>query len=357
MELNIHYLYPFDLGMELELSLEKNHYGREVWRQHNAGGVFFEGEGCGQATARALIYPFGIGMLEVSFTFTKEFSESPNLAIDTHKVYIERYALPIYFKSHVADVLQKAQHFMRFKYPERLEAGEEIFSLFVVTPWQEKLDADQFIHKNYKTLFGIVTNEPSYKKLSNYAFDKEELKNKGYYENEIILMKRYGAFFHSQEADMLKDLTALALAEYLNVKAANTYLEFALGRAQRILEEQPPYYLFWKIPRTYQKLSTEQLEFAKAKINLIESLHSAHVQIPAIYCDWHLKSVYQEISGVFDLQQQGQSASIRLETIDSIYSQLREQLSTVFFIFLDFVFVTWLLVDLGGWVILITRMK
>lgn len=357
MELNISYLYCFDLGMEVELPLKERSYAREVWHMPQAGEVFYEGRQLAQAQAAASIYPFGIGMLELSFALNGgDMQLASELAVNAGKVYIGRYALSVYANSQDETVLSRARAFARAVYSDRLDLGNEIFPLVWASP-KDDLDAEAFLKKNRKTLFGVVTGEPSYARLSNYALEKEELKNIGYYEDDLILVNRFGAFFHSREHETLKGLIALAVAQFFHVKAANAFLERSLVKAGLVLQEQPFFYHFWRIPQAYQRLSAQQNAFAKAKVNLVESLNTTQAQIPQIESDWHLRSVHREILAAFDLDGQIKKATKRLETIDSIYSHLTEYHSTVFFIFLDFVFFAWLLVDLAGWVVLILRMK
>ncbi len=353
-KIRVHYLYPFDLGMDLDLGLNHNRYNKEVLRKPDAGQVFFEGESLGPATLVADLYPFGIGMIDLSFNFPSDLTEASDLAVSNEKVRVGKYALPVYLLGQIDETLAKARPYSRSAGVERLEPSHEIFNLLMLTPWQEDLEAESFLKKNRKTLFGIVTGEPSYARLSDYALEKEKLKNIGYYDGEIILVNRYGAFLHSREEETLKDLLSLALAQHFNARAANAFLERALGRAQKILESQPPYTRFWKIPAAYERLSRERTEFDKAKVALVESLHTVHTQIPHIESDWHLKSVHRELLDAFELEEQTKTAMVRLETIDSIYAHLAEQISTVFFIFLDFVFLAWLFVDLISWSILIT---
>lgn len=359
VELTIHYLYPFDVDMEMDPKLAHRRYAREVLRSVDAGDVIFEGQTVGQAQLLCHIYPFGIGMMEVTVTVQGDLALASRLAIGAEQVLVGRYPIPNFCRNQLQKAMDKARSFAKKvdvkKEKEVLES--EIFTLVISSQKNEKVDADSFVRRNEKTLFGIVTGEASYAQLSEYAFDKEALRNIAYYEDEIILIRRYGAFIHSKEQDTLKDLIALALAQYFNVKTANHLLERSLESAQQVLEKQPPYYHFWKIPEAYQRLATEQLEFAKAKIALVDSLHTAHLQVPAIDSDWHLKSVHKEIISVFDLEEQAKIAMTRLETADSIYNHLGEQLSTAFFIILDFVFVTWLIVDLFGWVFLIAKTK
>lgn len=353
-KLRLHFLYPFDLGLdELELRLHGGRYSKEILRKPNTGEVFFEGESIGPASLSADLYPFGVGMLDFSLDLSNDLAQASALTISSEKIHVGKYPLPIYLSSQLDDVLAKARPYAPTALEGRIEPGPEIFNLLVLTPWEEEFAAETYLKRNRKTLFGIVTGESSYARLSDYALEKEELKNIGYYDGEIILINRFGSFLHSPQEEALQELISLALAQYSNAVAANAYLEKSLSRAQKIVESQPPYQRFWAIPAAYQRLSLERAEFSKAKVALVESLHTVHTQIPHIESDWHLKSVHREILSAFDLEEQKQAAMARLETIDSIYSHLAEQTSTVFFIFLDFVFLAWLFVDLVSWSILI----
>ncbi len=343
--------------MELNLPVKEALHARELLHGETAGSLVYEGLNLGKASWTGSVYPFGIGMLELSFYFEGEINAADQMAIFENRLLIGKYTLPIFFRNLRELLTDKTRSFAHTIYQENPEVEEEIFALYELIPWQSELKAEGFIKKNYNHLFGIVTGEPSSDILSEYAMEKETLKNIGYYETEIILVKHFGAFIHSKESKTLKNLISLGLAQYFNIKASNAFLQGSLARVQKVLERQPPYHHFWKMPAAYQRLSSAQLAFSKAKVSVVESLHTASALIPQIDSDWHLKSVYNEILSAFNLEEQTKIAMLRLETIDSIYSQLGEQVSTIFFIFLDFVFLTWLLVDLGGWFILLFKSK
>ncbi|MBI4063090.1 MAG: hypothetical protein HY401_02195 [Elusimicrobia bacterium] len=348
-------LYPFDLGMELDL--KEIRYSKEVTRQH-PGEILFKGKSLGESELLGYIYPFGIGMLELSFNLNDNLERASELAIASDRIHVGRYALTVFFQSQVNLALARARLYARSANAQRVESDGEVFNLFTVA-WQDDLGADAYLKKYRKTLFGMVTGDPSYARLSDYALQREALKNIGYYDEEIILINRFGAFIHSQEEETLRELVSLSLAQYFNVRAAGVLLEKSLLTVQRVLENQPHYYRFWKMPAAYQLVSREQRTFAKAKAALVESLNAVHVQSSHIESDWHLKSVHKEILTAFDTGDLSKITMRRMETIDSIYAHLGEHLSTMFFIFLDFVFLAWLFVDLAGWVslIVVTALK
>ncbi|MBI4669223.1 MAG: hypothetical protein HY747_08560 [Elusimicrobia bacterium] len=350
----IAYLYCFDLGMELKLDMPEESYRREILHDGDAGEAIFQGKSLGRASLAAYLYPFGIGMFEASFDFNGTLAEASDLAVFAEKVHIGRSSLAVFFSSQIERAAGKARAWVpgNFSASGGQISPREAFNLFTLS-WSEDLGAESFLKKNRKTLCGMVTGEPFYARLSEYALQREALKNIGYYDEEIILVNRYGAFLHSKEEDTHRELISLALAQSFSVRRANAYLEWALGAARGVLESQPPYYHFWKMPIAYQRISREQRNFSKAKVALIQSLHALHGQTPKIESDWHLKSVHREILDSFDIEEQAKTAAVRLEAIDSIYSQLGEQLSTMFFIFLDFVFLAWLSVDLIGWISLL----
>ncbi|MFC1521060.1 hypothetical protein ACFL6Y_01490 [Elusimicrobiota bacterium] len=359
-DLSICYLYPFDLGMELKLPDKLPRYGREIANKQDAAHVLYKGQNLGPASISAFVYAFGVGMIKISFNFKGTLGSACDLSINAENIRLDRYTLPIYLRNEAEAVIARTKAFASFIYADRLEGSDEIFRLFSIPYEQEKIDASTFIRKNYKTLFGIVTGEPSFNELSDYALKQESLKNIGYYDKEAILIKRFGAIIYSKEDAILKDLISLALAQFYNLKSSNFFLERSLLRAQRVLNEQPPFKYFWKIPKAYQRLSSEQTEFSKAKIALTESLYSTSVpggDIPEIDSDWHLRSVHKEILSTFETDELLQAARARLETVDTIYSNLRDHLSTVFFIFLDFVFLAWLTVDLGYYVLLLMKLS
>jgi hypothetical protein len=69
--------------------------------------------------------------------------------------------------------------------------------------------------------------------LSLISFwNRKKLKNFGYYENELILIKRFGAAVSSAESQTILDLIRLAYALYWSLRAYNFLLEKEIDKAQ-----------------------------------------------------------------------------------------------------------------------------
>jgi hypothetical protein len=237
--------------------------------------------------------------------------------------------------------MERAQEFASYRYDLRLQESD-LFPIFIFHPNQIN-HADAFIRKHYKALYGITAGEPNFDSLSDFVFQKEPLGNFGYYENEIILVKRFGAVISSAEFETVLDLTALAYAQYWSLKSYSFVLDSEIDSAQKLLERLPPYYKFWQFPSQYQKFSKEALDFAKDKLSIVDSLYNVSTNIPKIDSDWHLRTLYNDIAKVFNIEELYKTVEIKLNRIEESYNQARETLSTNFFILLDIIFALWLI--------------
>jgi hypothetical protein len=76
---------------------------------------------------------------------------------------------------------------------------------------------------------GLVCGEPNYDELSDFVLEQEKLKNFGYYENELIFIKRFGAAVSSAESQTILDLIRLAYALYWSLAG----LQLRVGKRDR----------------------------------------------------------------------------------------------------------------------------
>ncbi|HAX62469.1 MAG TPA: hypothetical protein DCX95_07980 [Elusimicrobia bacterium] len=195
--------------------------------------------------------------------------------------------------------------------------------------------ADIFITKNLKTLYGIVSAESNYEKLSEFVLSQSPLANYGYYEDEIILVKKFGAFISSEESDAIKDIIKLALVQWWVLKSYDYILQKELDDAQRHLAEIPS---GWKILKTftqYNKFSKDSMDFDRDKLEIISSIHTG---IPEIENDWHLKMLHTNINKIFDTEELEKWVETKITRIEDSYQNARDFLSTNFFILLDIIF-------------------
>lgn len=355
MQIQAHFLFPFDMGLELDFTGKD---AQEIFKEifsRKMTNLFFEGHVYAGAAVATQIYKFGVGLIQISFQLDSDMSQAARLSCFAESLHVGKTPIVKYCQGLVDGVIKQASQYASYRYEKRLEEVD-LFPVFVVrqgpTANGETAnlihDADDFIRKNRKALYGIVAGEPRYEDLSEFVLERGKLQNYGYYENEMILIERFGALVHSPEANTILNLIKLSYSQYWSLKAYNFILDRELDNAQRVLEHLPPYYKFWLIPNQYQRFSAEAMDFSRDKLAIVESLYSVGANIPRIDADWHLRTLYASVRRVFTIEDLYKTVEIKLERIEESYNSAREFLSTNFFILLDIIFftsLTWSIID------------
>jgi hypothetical protein len=355
MQIRAHFLFPFDLGLELDLSGQDAQDVFQPVSVRTPGSVSFEGNTFAEATVTTQIHKFGVGSIEIAFDLDAELPQLARLSCFNENIRVAETPIIQYCRSSVAGVIKKATPYADYRYERRLE-DVDLFPVFV---FGENLPAgddregilrvsDAFLRRNRNALYGIVAGEPRYEDLSEFALARANLQNYGYYENEMILIERFGAMVYSPEASTILNLIKIAYSQYWSLKSYNFYLDHELDDAQHVLENLPPYYKFWSIPGKYQRFSKEAMDFGRDKLAIVESMYSETPNIPRIDADWHLRTLYGSIWKVFTIDDLYKTVEVKLGRIEEAYNSAREFLSTNFFILLDIIFfstLVWSIID------------
>jgi len=352
VKIQAHFLFPFDMGLELDFAGEG---AQEIFKEissHKTARLFFEGHDWGEADVSTQVYKFGVGLVHIAFPLDADMSRVARLSCFAESVLVGHTTVLKYCQGLVQGVIETASRYASYRYEKRL-AEEDIFPVFVLGETDEHgggkiREADAFVRKHRKALYGIVAGEPRYEDLSEFVLEREQLKNYGYYENEIILAERFGALVYSPESQTILELIKLTYSLYWSLKSYNFILDQELDDAQRVLEHLPPYYKFWRIPGQYQRFSAEAMDFSRDKLAIVESLYTVASQIPHIDADWHLRTLYGSLRKAFTIEEWYRTVETKLGRIEESYNSAREFLSTNFFILLDIIFfasLAWSIID------------
>lgn len=341
MKTRVVLLFPFDLGLELDFSGQGTLSMASEVSSHELPSLSFGGKIFHRARAESHLYRFGVGLIQVTFEMDYDLNESADLSCNAEKISVGKTAILDWCQSRVDEMIEHAQTFATHRYDLRLREAE-LFPVFIFSPTHIK-NADRFIRDNYKALYGIVAGEPNFDSLSDFVFQREPLGNFGYYENEIISVKRFGAVVSSPESGTILDLIALAYAQYWSLRSYDFVLDREVDKAQKLLEDLPPYHQFWKIFAKYQNFSRESIDFARDKLSIVDSLYSVSANPPRIGSDWHLRTIYKDVEKVFNVEELYRTVEVKLNRTEESYDQAREFLSTTFFILLDVIFALWLI--------------
>ncbi len=341
MKTEVILLFPFDLGLELDFSKRQIKEIVHSVSVEELSEMAFEERAFDDVRAEFRLYRFGVGMIRVGFTIDDTPDGLAAIACQAESLNIGGDPILLWCQNRVQELIDKAQEFATHRYDQRL-LETEIFPVFIFGQKDVK-KSDHFIREHYKALYGIAAGEAQFDRLSDFVFQRDPLANFGYYENELILVKRFGAAISSSESGTVLDLISLIYAQYWSLKAYDFVLNAEVDGAQKLLQDLPPYYKFWQIPSKYQTFSKEAIDFGKDKLSIVESLYSVSTNLPAVENDWHLRMIYNSLTKVFNTEEMYKTIEIKLDRIEESYNEAREFLSTNFFILLDFVFFAWLI--------------
>ncbi|HOW29009.1 MAG TPA: hypothetical protein PK876_10980 [Elusimicrobiota bacterium] len=346
MNATAHFLIPFDLGLELDFVGED---AKEIFKEVStrpAHDLTFSGRIFPNARITSHLYKFGIGILQLTIDIEGDMAFMADLSCRAEALSVGKIDIRSWGHSLVDDLIHRAKKFATHQYEQRLK-DIEVFPIFVF----EKNaigTAESFIHRHRKAFYGIVAGEPNYDTLSDFVLEQEKLENFGYYENELILVKRFGAAIASDEANTILKLVRLAFSSYWSLRSYNFLLDKETDEAQVLMSRLPPYYKFWMMPHRYQKFSDEAIAFVKDKMAIVDSLYNVSAHIPHIDSDWHLRTVYKAVEKQFDIDDLYKEVEVKLERIEGSYNTARDFLSTNFFIAVEIVLIlslAWMVMD------------
>jgi len=336
MRSKINLLFPFDMGLELDFTgKDALNFFKEI-SVRRMGVISFEGKIFTNTEFSTQVYKFGVGMIHISFEMDEDINYLARFSTKIEKIRAGKMSIISYCQSLVDGLIARASKYATYRYERRLTEGE-IFPIFVFSEPPAE-DADGFIRKHQKAIFGLVAGEERYDSLSNFVLEQEKLTNYGYYENEMILIKRFGALVFSEESSTIMEMIKLAFAQYWSLRSYNFILDHELDTSQKLLSNLPPYYKFWKIPGAYQRFSSEALDFDRDKISIVDSLYNVVSNVPKVESDWHLSILHQNVNKVFNIEDLYKTVETKIERIAESYNSARDFLSTNFFILLDIIF-------------------
>ncbi len=350
MKYHIHVLYPFDLGLELDFkgkdaaeflkSISNRKISAPVSLSSKTPKFFADSE------VHAAVYKFGIGLIQITLSIEAELQDLARGSLDIEKIRIGKTALAGYCGALAENIINRAAKYAVYRYDMRLAESEA----FVVFNPMEPLtnNAKKYIDENKRAIFGLLSGEAEYGRVAAELLEREEFNNLAYYENEIILIKRFGAFVSSSDAPAINEMIKLALSQFWSLKSYNYIMDKELATAQMLLAEMPPYYKFWRMPQAYHRFSVEAIDFDKDKISIVDSIYNVVINIPKVESDWHLKTIHKNVNKVFDIEELYKTVEMKIERIEESYNAARDYLSTNFFILLDIIFflsLAWSIVD------------
>ncbi|MFH1260185.1 MAG: hypothetical protein ABII74_10340 [Elusimicrobiota bacterium] len=340
-------LMPFDMGLELDFASQDDELLYRELQVHHLKNLSLEQETFFlNAAINTHFFRFGIGLIEINFEFEGDIKECVRLVKKIGSFSVGCQSLKEYCRKLSLEVIEKAFPYASYRYALRLEEME-FFPIFLLAELPAE-NLETFIKRHQKMLIGIVSGEYDYESLSDFILEKEPIKNLGYYNDELILIKRYGAVFCSKHDRELLDLLRFTYAQYWSLRSYNYILNRELSEAQILLKDLPSYTNVWATFRRYNHFSKEALEFSRDKLSIVDSLHNLVQSVQHIDSDWRLHTLYGYFNDSFEINQLYQTVDTKMARIESSYNNARDFLSTNFFIILDVIFflsLAWSIID------------
>jgi hypothetical protein len=340
MQVAVQILYPFDLGLEIDLSGQEA--GALVARLADIGvhEVTFSGAALGTGQVSGSLYRFGVGVVDVTFEMEGELADCARISVGAEQLEVDRKPIGDFSESLAQGIIESCRQFATYTYDRRLE-DREIYPIVIL---RELItgEASDLVERHRPALFGIVAGEPDYDRLSPRILKREPLRNLGYFGNDLILVQRFGAVLSGVEAETNAELLSLVLAQYWSMRSYDHVLDHEMNKAQQQLEKLPQYYQVWRMPGRYHHFSNEAIDFAKDKLSITQSMHTVVGGETRVESDWSLREIYEEARKAFGIEVLYARVDAKLTKIDAAYNVAREQLSANFYILLDIIFLSFL---------------
>lgn len=324
------------MGLELDFTdQDAREFLKDITTSHTTV-LSLDGQTFSETHLTTQVYRFGVGMIDISFSVDGDMEYLAKLSCRISSIRAGETGVMAFCHSLVDELIARAGEYATYHYEHRLNDGE-IFPIFeLAEPLAE--NADYFISKNERFLFGLLAGEEHFDRLSKFVMRQEKLVNFGYYDNEIVLIKRFGAVVFSDEDATIIGMIKLAFAQYWSLRSYNFILDHEMETSQKLLEKLPPYYRFWRILKAYQLFSSEAMAFDRDKISIVDSLYNVVSSIPKVEADSHLRNLHGNVDDVFNIEALHRTVETKITRIAESYSSAREFLSNNFFIMLNIIF-------------------
>lgn len=299
-----------------------------------------------ECEVREIVYSFGTGIVQISFSLETELENLPDLADSAEKVMVKNETIMQYCRERAAQANARLKKFAIRDYGTTL--GEsQIYPIFIIERMAGKVEnADKFVKENAKVILGIVGGESEWEKLSAFALERSEMKNYGYYSDELIVIQDSGALLYSRkENDIILQLLELAYAQYWKLKAYKHVLDVRLENAYELLNEVrklSPFSMFGP----HVKLITNRIfEAAGDKLRLIDYIEDIS-DVPRISEDWHLAKLYRTASEMFEIDKLYKIVLDKVNEMENAYESVHQILASSQANFLEMWIIVLFVVDL-----------
>ncbi len=348
---------PFDLDLELDVQKVRAHYGRRDGAAPSEGAAAGAGAGSepplagrnapivvGRDEGRTVsldgeelstsareevwIYGFEIGLILVRFRLRRDLARIARVACAAERIDVGGRPIYAYADDRAASVRRELQACgcTRGRY-EVLYTERDVYPVVVLPPGPDLKDAEAFLAENPGATIGIVGGEDQWERLSPFALSRSEIKNLGYYQDELIIAKEWGALISSRDEE--RGILALVFLAYAQRWALQSYNHLTNARqdeALRLLAQakgaSPSPLLSGRRLRAIAAKLFGANEDRIALLNAIRDFTS----VPELMQDWHLHNLYQDLAKTFFLNDLYRLVVQKNEELEKAYASVHSHL-------------------------------
>src|SRR3954463_15069043 len=93
MKMESHFLFPFDMGLELDFAGKGAQQIFKEISSHKTARLYFEGQDYGEADVSTQVYKFGVGLVEIAFPMDLEVEQAARLSCFAESVFVGKTAV------------------------------------------------------------------------------------------------------------------------------------------------------------------------------------------------------------------------------------------------------------------------
>jgi hypothetical protein len=332
---------PFDIDLELDLTRLRAERVRGAEAQpltgrnapllmQRAGNIAVALDGdeiAANAREEVWIYGFEVGLIIVRFRMQRDLARLADLGCDAERIEVHGRPIYAYADQRAAEVRASLAPYARQTY-EVLYQERDVYPIVVLPPGPDTADAAEFIARNEAAIVGIVGGEDDWARLSPFALKKGEIHNLGYYMDELIVAKEWGALVSSELEDRtIIGLVLLAYAQRWALQSYNHLTNHRQDQALRLLADAKRIRRLAGFfgAKDITRIAAKAFEASEDRIALITAIRD-FTSIPELTGDWHLHSLYQELAKNFFLNELYRVVTSKNDELEKAYAAVHDHL-------------------------------
>jgi anti-anti-sigma regulatory factor len=355
----IHYLYIYDVGDEIELSkVEKvmNRLTQIVGLTYtrltpkyitikpapllvNLGTrnmEFFGKEK--QVSVVIKIYEVGVISITLVVPVEEEFEDLIKYTTPKVKYRNKEVSLRNFSEEIVEKVVESIKDHI---YGIRASSIPGEYTTFCINFIETKQTMDKFVSENKKIIAGILKNEPNVKIISDDEIQSALKYRISYYEDDIVLVDWSVALIIDPEGEFSDQLLTIELAnlQLLELRAYDSLIDSVIEKAYNDIKKTGLGSIIFGIS------TKTAMEIAKKRLEIEEVIETTKNSVK-FFGDWYVGKIYSSISERLHLKEWDNIVSEKLKTLEEIYQLAYNQIENRRMVFLELLIVILILIEI-----------